>query len=167
MPLPMRTRLDSINNAIAARRRRGKAGGHAGNAGRERHIVLGVRPRLQDPLHIRRLDGRPRAPLRPLRRCAPPPHWQQEGRSGAPDIAHSGFGIVDDDPCAAIHRTIASLSSLRPFAINCRFQEVKAPGDRQLLLFGVTRQFDDFHAVPQRCRKGVEYVRRGDEHDFR
>ena len=40
-------------------------------------------------------------------------------------------------------------------------------GNVQLLFSRVARQFDDFHAVPQRLGDGIHPVRRGDEQDLR
>ena len=46
-------------------------------------------------------------------------------------------------------------------------REQVAPRDLQLLLLGVARELDDFHAVAQRRRNGVEHVRGADEQHLR
>ena len=57
---------------------------------------------------------------------------------------------------------ISHLLGVQAVRRSCRVQQV-APGDLQLLLLGVARELDDFHAIAQRRGNGVEHVRSADE----
>ena len=56
--------------------------------------------------------------------------------------------------------------SCRPVASRWRFDE-EALGDLELFLLGVAGDAQDFHAVLQRLRNGVQHVGGADEHYFR
>ena len=57
------------------------------------------------------------------------------------------------------------LSSVRPVGFALLFEQVVA-GDFELFQLGVAVQAQDFHAVLERGRDGVEDVGGGDEEDF-
>src|SRR5271165_3708135 len=78
------------------------------------------------------------------------------------ESAHAGLArvILNDFP----KRFVFEARLLRRQAVRLKLpcHEI-APRDLKLLVFGVTRERDDLHAVAQRSRDRVEHVRRRDE----
>src|SRR4051812_22565172 len=69
------------------------------------------------------------------------------------DEAHRSFGVVD-------------LLGLDSVLLNLTWNQI-AEGDVDLLVFGVTLQLDDLHAITQRLGNRIEHVRGGNEHHLR
>ncbi|OPZ86875.1 MAG: hypothetical protein BWY76_00743 [bacterium ADurb.Bin429] len=77
-------------------------------------------------------------------------------------VAHASLaGIGGDDRLQRIRREVRFILRQAVFAALARHQV--AFGDLQLFHFGVAGQADDFHAVLQRRRDGLQHVRGADE----
>ncbi len=89
-----------------------------------------------------------------------------DGADVALQISHSGFARVMADEIA--NRVTREFDLLRSDAVlfNLPRDEI-LKRNMNFLLFRVTLQFDDLHAIAQRLGNRIEHVRGGDEEHFR
>ena len=74
-------------------------------------------------------------------------------------------GVVADDVADGVFSEIVSSSDSRPAFSICLGRRIPQR-DVQFLVFGISREPDDLHAIEQR-RRNVQCIRSGDEHDVR
>ena len=148
---------------VAAGRRPGQAYSHAGPL--HALLDLGIHAHLdvaqefaddfagEDELFLLAFDHAPR-------------FLAADGADDLLEFADAGFARVVANQVA--HRVLGKLDLLRrdPVFLDLARNQV-AVGDVQLLLFAVALERNDFHAVQQRRRHGVEHVGGADEQHLR